>query len=145
MKTTIEIYANIIFNRFEGSFRKKHLKADIWYANDIVGILFKVVYDSQDKQLIQWREKKNLQVLDKFLPLNNRNKIEHLFDEDRIETFTKSSKGFAKAIRGFLPKSFYILKLKKRGLWTVEKGHNDAALFMHAILIAAKKNYGERK
>ena len=123
-------YIKIFLSRFETSFRKKHLKAEIWHTNNIIGIFFNVVsHNSSDQQIIEWQEKKNEKLLNKIVSLGTEKVTEDLFIQ--------------KDIRGFEKKSFYIIKPNEKKLWHKTIGYLDVDEFMDAILKAGKEEYNE--
>lgn len=124
----IKDYIKIFLSRFETSFRRKRLKAEIWHTSNIVGIFFKVVPDnSPDKQIIEWLTKKNEMLLNKIVSLGTEKVTEDLFIQ--------------KDIRGFEKKGFYIIKPNEKKLWYKAIGYLDADEFMDAILKAGKEAY----
>ena len=124
----LEEYINIFLSRFETSFRKKHLRAEIWHSDNIVGIFFKVVSNnSSDQQTIEWQEKKNEKLLNKIVSLGTEKVTEDLFIQ--------------KDIRGFEKKGFYIIKPNEKKLWHKAIGYLDVDEFMDAILKAGKEAY----
>ena len=124
----LEDYIKIFLSRFKSSFREKHLKAEIWHTDNIVGIFFKVLPNSSsDKQIIEWLEKKNEKLLKKIASLGVEKITENLFIQ--------------KDIRGFEKDGFYIIKPNEKKLWHKAIGYLDTDEFMDAILKAGKEAY----
>ena len=121
-------YIKIFLSRFENSFKEKHLKAEIWHTNNIVGVFFKVVSNnSSDKQLIVPKEKKNKEFLRRIISLGTVKVTESLFVQ--------------KDIRGFEKKGFYIIKPNEKKLWHKAIAYLDVDEIMDAILKAGKEVY----
>ncbi len=124
----LEEYAKTYLLRFKNSFKGKHLKTQIWHTNNIIGIFFKVVpNNTSDKQIIEWQEKKNQELLNKMASLGTQKITEKLFIQ--------------KDIRGFEKNGFYIIKPNEKKLWHKAIAYLDVDEFMNAILKAGKEVY----
>lgn len=122
----IEEYIKTFLCRFEKSFKEKHLKTEIWHTSNIIGIFFKVMPNSSsDKQLIEWQEKGNEELLSKIISLGTVKVTENLFIQ--------------KDIRGFGKKDFYIIKPNEKKLWHKAIAYLDVNEFMDAILRAGRE------
>lgn len=124
----LEEYVNIYILRFKNSLKGKYIKAQIWHTNNIIGIFFKVVpNNTSDKQIIEWQEKKNQDLLNKMASLGTQKITEKLFIQ--------------KDIRGFEKNGFYIIKPNEKKLWHKAIAYLDVDEFMNAILKAGKEVY----
>ena len=121
-------YIKVFLSRFEKSLKEKHLKAEIWYSANIIGIFFKVRSDnSSDKQKIKWVEKENENLLKKIASLGTEKITENLFIQ--------------KDIRGFEKNGFYIIKPNEKKLWHKAIAYLDVDEFMDAILRVEQEMY----
>ena len=126
--TLLEEYLKIYFFRFENSFKEKHLKAQIWHTNNIIGIFFNVVSNnSSDKQIIKWQKKNEDNLLIKIASLGTDKITDSLFIQ--------------KDIRGFEKKGFYIIKPNEKKLWHKAIAYLDVNEFMDAILREGREAY----
>ncbi|NOR44846.1 MAG: hypothetical protein GQ534_04600 [Candidatus Delongbacteria bacterium] len=119
-------YINVFLSRFKHSFKEKHLKAEIWHTNNIIGIFFKVETKKSSKnKTIEWKKHGNDDLLKKIASLGTEKITENLFIQ--------------KDIRGFEKEGFYIIKPNEIKLWHKAMAYLDVNEFMDAILKAGKE------
>jgi len=122
----LEEYINVFLARFKMSFNKKHLRAEIWHTENIIGIFFKVVVDnSSNTEDISWLEKQNDVILKKIMSLGVQKITDNLFVQ--------------KDIRGFEKDGFYIIKPNEKKLWHKAIAYLDVDEFADAILKAGRE------
>jgi hypothetical protein len=120
----LEDYATLVLSKFKNSFdsAEKKFTVEIWHTNQIIGMFFKVVPNSEYKLDIIWIDKNNdeTDVLEKIISLEAERITDKLFIQ--------------KDIRGFEKDYFYIFKPNEKRLWHKAHGHLDVYEFLDAIL-----------
>jgi hypothetical protein len=121
-------YANLFINRFASNFEKigKKFFVDIWYTEQIVGMFFKVISESEYKEPVGWinKQKETNGIFQKIIELGVKKITDRLFVQ--------------KDIRGFERDSFYVFKPNEKRLWHKAIGHLDVNEFEDAILRAGR-------
>ena len=122
-------YARLFIRRFQSRLSRKDGKftVEIWHANQIVGMFFKVVPAKEHRGDIVWVNKRDgeREILSFLAKMGAEKITDKLFVQ--------------KDIRGFEKDYFYIFKPNERRLWHQAIGYADVNEFVDAILKAGKK------
>jgi hypothetical protein len=122
-------YANLFVNRFASNFEKigKKFVVEIWHTNQIIGMFFTVVPETEYKEPVIWVNKQNdtKGIFQKIMSLGITKITDQLFIQ--------------KDIRGFEKEYFYIFKPNEKRLWHKAVGYLDVNEFMDTILRAGGK------
>jgi hypothetical protein len=129
--TILTEYANLFIERFKPSFifiGKKFI-VEIWHTQQIIGMFFKVISDSEYKQDIVWIDKQNDTngLFQKIIQIGTERVTDKLFIQ--------------KDVRGFEKEFFYIFKPNEKRLWHKAVGCLDVDEFADAMLKAGRNNY----
>lgn len=126
---TLKNYASIFVKRFNKKLETQGKKfvVEVWHTNQIVGMFFKLVPDSQYTDSIVWENKQDsdLEVLSFLTKISSGKITDNLFVQ--------------KDIRGFEKDYFYIFKPNEMRLWHKAIGYMDVNEFADAILKAGRK------
>ena len=118
-------YASIFEKRFRRIFDKldKFFSIEIWYSQQIVGMIFKIMPSVQNER-IKWIDKQSeaIGIIPFLIRLGTEKLTDQLF--------------FQKDIRGFEEDQFYIFKTNEKHLWHKAIGYLDVEYFIDAILRA---------
>ena len=121
-------YAYLFINRFAPNFKKtgKKFFVEIWHTQQIIGMFFKVIPESEYKKDIDWKNKQKdtKGLFSKIIQLGNRKITDNLFIQ--------------KDIRGFDKEYFYVFKPNEKRLWHKAVGYLDLYEFLDAILKAGR-------
>jgi hypothetical protein len=120
-------YAQLYINRFAPGLSRggKKFMVEIWHTNQIIGMFFKVVPESDYNGNIRIEDKQDESAILKFIAKLGAEKItDQLFVQ--------------KDIRGFEKDFFYIFKPNERRLWHKAIGYLDINEFADAILKAGR-------
>jgi hypothetical protein len=125
--TIIKDYAQLYINRFAPSLSRGGQKfmVEIWHTNQIIGMFFKVIPESDYVGDIRIKDKQNESAILKFIAKLGSEKItDQLFVQ--------------KDVRGFEKDYFYIFKPNEKRLWHKAIGYLDVNEFADAILKAGR-------
>lgn len=120
-------YAQLYINRFAPSLRRngKRFIVEIWHTNQIIGMFFKLIDETEYGKDIIIEDKQNESAIMRFfIQLGTKKITEQLFVQ--------------KDIRGFDKNSFYIFKPNEKRLWHKAIGYLDVNEFADAILKAGR-------
>jgi hypothetical protein len=121
-------YANLFINCFASNFEKieKKFVVEIWHTQQIIGMFFKVIPQSEYTEPILWQDKQQdtAGILKKIIKLGTSKITDQLFVQ--------------KDIRGFEKDYFYIFKPNEKRLWHKAVGYLDVNEFEETILKAGK-------
>jgi hypothetical protein len=119
-------YAHLFIDRFASNFEKigKKFIVAIWHTNQIIGMFFKVIPESEYTKQIDYRKQNNADVFQKIIELGTTKITDKLFVQ--------------KDIRGFEKDYFYIFKPNEKRLWHKAVGYLDVNEFEEAILKAGR-------
>lgn len=123
----IKDYAQLYINRFAPSLGRdgKKFMVEIWHTNQIIGMFFKVVPESDYSGDIRIKDKQNESSILKFIAKLGSEKVtDQLFVQ--------------KDVRGFEKDYFYIFKPNEKRLWHKAIGYLDVNEFADAILKAGR-------
>ncbi|MDR0303396.1 MAG: SAM-dependent methyltransferase [Chitinispirillales bacterium] len=130
---TLTDYADLFIDRFASNFGKigKRFIVEIWHTQQIIGMFFKVISDSEYKQNISLidKQKDSSGLFQKVTQLGTERITDKLFVQ--------------KDVRGFEKDYFYIFKPNEKRLWHKAIGYLDVDEFSDAILKEAGKNNHE--
>lgn len=128
---TLNNYASLYLDRFKNKFLSagKQFVIDIWHTPQIIGMLFRLVDISEEREEIKWTNKAVANEPDvamiRFIASVSSKKItERLFVQ--------------KDVRGFEHDYFYIFKPNEKRLWHKAIGYLDVEDFADAILKAGR-------
>ena len=117
-------YANLFIDRFKSSFVSvgKKFVVEIWHTQQIIGMFFKVISESEYEQDIMWKNKQKdtSGVFQKIIELGTEKITDQLFIQ--------------KDIRGFEKDYFYVFKPNEKRFWHKAVGYLDVYEFLDAIL-----------
>ena len=121
-------YANLFIDRFAPNFEKVRKKfiVEIWHTQQIVGMFFKVIPQSENTKQIVWVNKQTdtIGILKTIIELGITKITDKLFIQ--------------KDIRGFEKDYFYVFKPNEKRLWHKAVGYLDVYEFLDAILKAGR-------
>jgi hypothetical protein len=126
--TILNGYAQLFINRFASNFEKigKKFVVEIWHTQQIVGMFFKVIPQSEYEKSVVWinKQQDTTGVFNKIIELGTSKITDRLF--------------VRKDIRGFEKDYFYIFKPNENRLWHKAVGYLDLYEFSDAILRAGR-------
>jgi hypothetical protein len=121
-------YAKLFIDRFASNFDKveKKFVVEIWHTQQIVGMFFKVIPQSEYEKPVIWVDKQQdtAGVFQTIINLGTTKITDRLFVQ--------------KDIRGFEKDFFYIFKPNEKRLWHKALGYLDVYEFLDAILKAGR-------
>ena len=124
--TMLSDYAQVYINRFASSFNKngKRFIVEIHYSQQMIGMLFKVINESDYHDNIIFVQNTDKALLVLLSKISSQKLTNQLFVQ--------------KDIRGFERDFFYIFKPNERRLWHKAIAHLDVNEFDDAILKAGR-------
>jgi hypothetical protein len=121
-------YASVFLKRFKSAVEKTDKKfiVEIWITDQIIGMFFKTIHQSEYTESICWENKhgQDISVLSFLSKLSSEKLTDRLFIQ--------------KDIRGFEKDYFYIIKPNEKKLWHTAIGYWDVNEFADAILKAGR-------
>ena len=120
----LEDYANLYIERFKSSFVSigKKFVVQIWHTQQVIGMFFKVVPESEYEKDIVWKDmqKDTSGLFQQIIRFGTKKVTDKLFIQ--------------KDIRGFEKEYFYVFKPNEKRLWHKATGYLDVFEFADAIL-----------
>ncbi|MFW5871618.1 MAG: hypothetical protein ACOCUT_00780, partial [bacterium] len=126
-ESILQDYAQLYINRFAPGFNRngKKFVVEIWYTNQLIGMFFKIINESEFIQNIKVENRQNESSIIKYIA---KLEVEKITDQLFVQ----------KDVRGFDKACFYIFKPNEKRLWHKAIGYLDVNEFADAILKAGR-------